>query len=202
MFKNKEVVIFLFAVVGIGGYVFISKVSEISNRYEDDFFVPVLKFEKGQYSEALMGSSTFKGFYHVLNDYRGWKNVDMVKFYIGLCLIKTKDYDNGIIYLNSIHLKEPLMECRKLIFLGDTYADLNNYNEAINYYRKATTVYHNDTDNIDALYKMILCYEKMQKYNEALKLTQDTIAQYKNMKRHKDFIKKKTQLESVCLVKK
>ncbi|MBQ2350148.1 MAG: tetratricopeptide repeat protein [Cytophagales bacterium] len=175
----------------------ISKISEIYKNYDDDFFVPVLKFEKEQYKEALMGGDTFKGFYQVMNDYRGWKNTDLVKFYTGICLIKTKDYENGIGYLTNITLREPLMECKKHIFLGDTYTELNKYEEAIKYYQKATNIYTNDTDNVDAMYKIILCYEKMKKYNEALKVVREAIGKYPDMARYKDFIKKKTQLESI-----
>ena len=104
MKKNKEFIFFSCIVVGVLGYMAVSKISEIYESYENDFYLPVFKFEKGKYREALVGDDTFKGFYSIINDYKGWKDVSLPELYAAICLIKLKDYENGIEYLNRINI--------------------------------------------------------------------------------------------------
>ena len=116
--------ILIFPILGlfIAGYMGIEKYKNWDKQKLNDLYLAVFQFEKENYKEALMGDDTFMGFFEFLNKYRNNSISDICKLYIGICLVKIKDYKNGIAYLEEVKIM-----ANRIIMLnnGEKSADLS-----------------------------------------------------------------------------
>ena len=188
--------ILIFPILGlfIAGYMGIEKYKNWEKQKLNDLYLAVFQFEKENYKEALMGDDTFMGFFEFLNKYRNNSISDICKLYIGICLVKIKDYKNGIDYLKEVKIKEPIIKAKCLAFIANAFVELKEYQKAIDYFLKASKCFKNDIDNPDFILNAVLCFEKLEKYNNALELVEQTLKEYTNTKKHEVLINKKNQL--------
>ena len=188
--------ILIFPILGlfIAGYMGIEKYKNWDKQKLNDLYLAVFQFEKENYKEALMGDDTFMGFFEFLNKYRNNSISDICKLYIGICLVKIKDYKNGIDYLKEVKIKEPIIKAKCLAFIANAFVELKEYQKAIDYFLKASKCFKNDIDNPDFILNAVLCFEKLEKYNNALELVEQSLKEYTNTKKYEVLINKKNQL--------
>ena len=188
--------ILIFPILGlfIAGYMGIEKYKNWDKQKLNDLYLAVFQFEKENYKEALMGDDTFMGFFEFLNKYRNNSISDICKLYIGICLVKIKDYKNGIAYLEEVKIKEPIIKAKCLAFIANAFVELKEYQKAVNYFLKASKCFKNDIDNPDFILYAVLCFEKLEKYNNALELVEQSLKEYTNTKKYEVLINKKSQL--------
>lgn len=188
--------ILIFPILGlfIAGYMGIEKYKNCEKQKLNDLYLAVFQFEKENYKEALMGDDAFIGFYEFLNKYRNNAISDICKLYIGICLVKIKDYKNGIDYLKEVKIKEPIIKAKCLAFIANAFVELKEYQKAIDFFLKSSKCFKNDIDNPDFILNAVLCFEKLEKYNNALELVEQTLKEYTNTKKYEVLINKKNQL--------
>lgn len=192
-----DFVIILSSILFVTLYVYTERCRSYEKGKLDDIYLAIFQFENGDYQKALSGDNTIMGFWEFVNKYRGdYKALNIAKMYIGISLVKLKDYTNGIEILKNLEIKEPLINSKILNFIGNTFVNMKQYDKAIEYFRKAANCYKNDIDNPLFIMNIVYSYEELGKYGDALEIIEDTIKKYPDMEMREDFIKEKKKIES------
>ena len=123
-------------------------------------------FRNGDFEVALNGDGNNLGFIDIIDEY-GTKAGKAVYFYAGLCELQLKDYEQAVNYLKKYKGKDAIQSARALSALGDAYAGLQQYENAVAQYEKAAAV----SDNVFAaeyLLKAGVAYEELGDNDKAL----------------------------------
>ena len=130
-------------------------------------------FQAGEYELALNGDENDLGLVDLINKY-GSKAGESVYLYAGIAKLQVGEPEEAIKYLKKYNGKEPIMLAKAQACIGDAYADLENYAEALNWFQKAAKT----SDNaLSAAYLM-----KAGIAAEALGETEKALAFYKEIK--------------------
>ncbi len=133
-------------------------------------FVAERNFERDSFNLALNGSEGYPGFLQIIDDYKGTKAANLAYFYAGVSYMYLEDYDNAINYLKKFETDDPILATEKYGAIADAYVNKGEYEQAVKFYKKATDAkYKNDFTTPLYLKKLGLVYEKLQKYDNALK---------------------------------
>jgi tetratricopeptide (TPR) repeat protein len=114
------------------------------------------------------------GLLKIINNYGGTNAGNRAKYMAGACYLHIKEYDKAIKYLKDFNDKGAYqVESRAYVLLGHAYAEKNNVNEALDYYKKAATVNEKDESiTTDALMLAASYADAMGKSKEAIELYQ------------------------------
>ncbi len=107
------------------------------------------------------------GFLDIIDDYSGTKSANTCLFYAGISYLHLGNYDVAIDYLKDFSPSDDLLPIQKYSAIGDAYSELKDFDEAINYYKKATGAGENETLVTYNLKKLGLLYEKQGNLQEA-----------------------------------
>lgn len=99
-------------------------------------------FQAGEYQLALEGDENYPGFEDIIDSY-GSKAGEAVYMYAGVAKLQTGEWEDAINLLKKYKGEDPILLARAQACIGDAYVELENYNEAIVWYKKAV----NTTDN-------------------------------------------------------
>ena len=125
-------------------------------------------FRNGDFEVALNGDGNNLGFIDIIDEY-GTKAGKAVYFYAGLCELQLKDYEQAVNYLKKYKGKDAIQSARALSALGDAYAGLQQYEDAVAQYEKSVAV----SDNVFAaeyLLKAAVACEELGNKDKALTL--------------------------------
>ena len=93
-------------------------------------------FQAGEYELALTGDDNDLGFEDIIKQY-GSKAGEAVYMYAGIAKLQTGAPEEAIKYLKKYDGEDPILLGKAQACIGDAYADLENYSEAISWYQKA-----------------------------------------------------------------
>ncbi len=93
-------------------------------------------FLSGEYELSLTGDDNDLGFEDIIKQY-GSKAGEAVYMYAGIAKLQTGAPEEAIQYLKKYDGKDPILLGKAQACIGDAYADLENYSEAISWYQKA-----------------------------------------------------------------
>lgn len=99
-------------------------------------------FRAADYELALNGDGNVLGFAQIIDEY-GAKAGKSVYFYAGVCELQLGNWDLAIKYLESYKGTDEILKARALACIGDAYVGLENYQAAVNYFKKAAAVVNN-----------------------------------------------------------
>ena len=99
-------------------------------------------FLAGEYELALNGDENDLGFEDLIKKY-GAKGGESVYLYAGISKLQLGEPEEAIKYLKKYDGKDPIMLAKAQACIGDAYADLENYAEAVKWFQKAA----NTSDN-------------------------------------------------------
>ena len=99
-------------------------------------------FRAADYELALNGDGNVLGFAQIIDEY-GAKAGKAVYFYAGVCELQLGNYELAIDNLKAYKGKDAILKARALACIGDAYAGLENYAEALGYFEKAAAVVEN-----------------------------------------------------------
>jgi len=101
-------------------------------------------FERDDWERALDGDGNNLGFTDVISDYRFTPSANLAKYYAGLCFLHLGEYEDAISFLSKFKSKDKILSSIALGSMGDAYAQLEEPNKAINFYKKAAERRNND----------------------------------------------------------
>ena len=135
---------------------------------QSQMFVAEQYFEKDSFNLALYGDGNYLGFIDIIDEYGLTKSVNLARYYSGISLLKTGEYNEAINYLKKFKTKDKIVSAISFGAIGDAYVELEELDKAADYYKKAAN--HNDNIFSAPIYLMKLAqvHEKLDNYQKAI----------------------------------
>lgn len=185
--KNQKVILIAIIAVAVllGGWYayqeFMVKPKE--EKAADALYKVQELFEKDSSNLVINGDAAngVKGALYVMKTYSGTKAANLASYYAGVSYLKLKDYNNAIKYLKDFSTNAKQVQMAAYTALGHAYAEAGKKDDAINYYKKAGTLFEADADAsaLNLSYAAGLL-ETMGKTKEAIEIYKDIKEKYPN----------------------
>ena len=117
---------------------------------------------------ALNGGEGKYGFLDIVKEYSGTKASNLANYSIGMSYLNLKEYDNAIIYLEKFKSDDILLKSISLGTIGDCFSELNQPDEAFEYYQKAFKHNENIYTTPKYLFKAALIGSEIGKYRSSI----------------------------------
>jgi predicted negative regulator of RcsB-dependent stress response len=186
--KNNKTITYVLAglVVIVGGYFAYTKffkgpqeakAAEAIWKAED-------YFRQDSFNLALNGDGMNGGFLKAIKNHGSTKAGNLAKFYAGACYMQMGDFNNAIKYLKDFSTSQVEVELRATGLLGDAYSELGKKQDAIDYYKKAGTLFDKDDVNSpEYLFRAAMLSQELNKNKEAIELLHMIKDKYPNSQR-------------------
>ena len=103
------------------------------------------QFAQDSFALALQNpGGGYDGFLGIIDNYGGTKAANLAKYYAGVCYLNLGRYQDAIDYINDFSADGKVTPITKYGTLGDAYSELNDFESAINNYKRATNQDAND----------------------------------------------------------
>jgi len=191
--KNQQnIFIFLgVVVICILGYLGYQKfINEPNEKIAaDELAFPKQYFEKALISSVsadslfvlgLEGGEGKYGFVDIADQFSGTKSGNLANYYAGISYLKIKKYQEGIEYLENFSSDDELLGPIAKGAIGDAFADLNQPEDALNYYEQAANLRDNDFSTPLFLFKAANTALELDKSSKALKMFEKIKTSYPN----------------------
>ena len=178
--KNQNIIFTIIAVISISVLSFLGYDRLISEPKEKEAISELNKaqyfFELALVSNesdslfrlALNGGEGKYGFLDIVDEYSGTKASNLANYSIGMSYLNLKEYDNAIIYLEKFKSDDILLKSISLGTIGDCFSELNQPNEAFEYYEKAFKHNENIYTTPKYLFKAALIGSEIGNYKSAI----------------------------------
>ena len=128
---------------------------------------------------ALNGGEGKLGFLGIADSYSGTQASKLAHYYAGTTYLNLGKYKEAIQHLEQFDSKDMFLKTMSLGAIGDAFAELNQYDDAFEFYKKASQHTPNDFTTPRYAYKAGLMALELGKKDEALKLFTDIKDNYK-----------------------
>jgi TolA-binding protein len=152
-------------------------------------------FSKDSINIVLNGGTDIAGVLKIASTYGSTPAGNRAKYIAGACYLHNGDYANAVKFLKEFSTSATQVQSAAYSMLGDAYAEQNNNDDALTYYKKSATV--NDKDEFSAsegYFKAALFAEATGKPSDAIELFQKVRDDYPNSTHAKDIDKYLAQL--------
>lgn len=102
---------------------------------------------------ALNGAEGKFGFIDIIDNYGGTPAANLSNYYAGVSFYNLKDYQKAISYLSDFSSDDIILSALAKGKIGDAFAQLNQLDDALDYYEKAVAASDNDFTTPMFLYK-------------------------------------------------
>lgn len=138
---------------------------------------------------GLEGVDGRYGFLDIATTYSGTKAGNLANYYAGVSYLKMKDYANAIEYLSKFDSDDEILGPVALGAIGDAFADINQPEEALEYYEKAAYKKDNEFTAPLFLFKAGRTALELNKFDKAEKFFTKIKEEYKNSNYGRDIDK-------------
>jgi len=169
--NQKPLTIIILVIVAlVAGYLGYKRfiVYPAEEEAQSQMFVAEQYFEKDSFNLALYGDGNYFGFLEIIDEYRITKAANLAHYYSGISYLQLGEYENAIEYLKKFDSDDHMLAPLTLGAIGDSYLELDDPEEAINYYIRATSIKDNEFLNPIYLLKAGRVYENLGEYEKAL----------------------------------
>lgn len=139
----------------------------MNERALDQLFIAEQYFEKDSFEIALNGNEVFKGLIEITQEYSNTKSGELAKYYAGISYLRLNDYPNAIKMLDGYKSDDKLLLSIAKSAIGDAFSELNQPQEALEYYEKAINTNQNALTTPIILMKSARLYELEKNYQKA-----------------------------------
>ena len=120
------------------------------------------------YARSIRGGEGRYGFDDIIENYSGTPASDLASFSAGMAYLNMKDYNSAIEYLKDFSSDDILLSAIANGSIGDSYSQLDQDDEALDYYIKAINASENDYTTPKYLFKAGLLSSALEKNSQAL----------------------------------
>ncbi len=117
---------------------------------------------------GLNGADGKYGFKDISSEYSGTKAGNLANYYAGISSLKLKNYEDAIHYLEKFSSDDELLGPTAKGAIGDAFADINQPEEALEYYLKAANLKDNNFSTPLFLFKAGNTAMELNKFSQAL----------------------------------
>jgi Uncharacterized protein conserved in bacteria len=139
-----------------------------SAEADSQIFMAQKYFEKEAYENALNGDGNCLGFLDIIDEYGSTKSGNLAAYYAGISYMKLGKYNEALTYLKKFKGKDSIIAPLALGAMGDAYMELNDMQNAANYYNKAANKAANSFTSPMFYLKEGMTYEIMGNNAKAL----------------------------------
>lgn len=129
-------------------------------------------FEQDSLRLALNGDGTNLGFIDIADEYSSTKAGNLANYYAGVCYLNMGEFENAIEYLDQFSGNDEIISVIAKGAIGDAFLELNQPEEALEYYTKASKMNKNGFVIPIYLLKAAQTAEILNDYKGALKFYQ------------------------------
>ena len=169
--KNKKslMIIGIAIAVAVAGYLYYqySYVAGKEKETEAQMFRSEEYFKTDSIKQAIHGDGNFPGFEEIIDNDGVSPSANLAHYYLGMSYLKNKEYDKAIETLKGYNAKDQITSALTLGAIGDAYMELNDTDEAISYYEKASKENTNNFTTPIFLMKLGGALEMKGNYSEA-----------------------------------
>ncbi len=178
--KNQKIITGVVGaiIIGVVGYLAYSNLYQKPREIEasNAIYTAEMQFERDSFENALLSPGAGNmGFLDIIEEYSGTETANLANYYAGISYLKLGKYEAAISYLKAFKADGKLTPITKNGAIGDAYSELEEYDEAIKYYKKAGNAGDNEYLTPYYLKKLGMLYEQEGNY-------QDALAVYKKIK--------------------
>lgn len=134
---------------------------------QNQLFIGEQYFEKGEFQLALNGSDDYVGLINISEKYSNTKSGNLAKYYAGISHLKLGEFESAIQILDKYNSEDKLLLSIAKAAIGDAFSELNQPQEAIEYYNKAIRISPNKLTTPLFLIKCANLYEMEKQFNDA-----------------------------------
>lgn len=146
--------------------------------------------------KVLKGEGKYASAKKVADEYGITKAGKLARLYTGIALMKEGKFKEAVAQLEQFSSDDKLIQGRAYCLLGDAYVELNQHENAIQYYRKAANYYRNQYYTPIYLSKLALAYELKGDKKMAINTYNEIIDEYYNSQERANAQKYKARLEA------
>lgn len=181
--KNQKQIFFVLGaiVLIILGYLAYQKYIQGPKEKEaaDELAFPKSYFEQAMDNEValdslltlgLNGADGKFGFVDISSEYKGTKAGNLANYYAGMSYLKLRNYPEAISYLEKFSSDDELLAPLAKGAIGDAFADINQLEDAYDFYLEAANVRDNNFTTPIYLFKAANTAMDIENYSDALKL--------------------------------
>ncbi len=138
-------------------------------------------FGKDSSNIVINGDGLSKGALYIIKTYDGTKAANLAHFYAGISYLKLKNFPEAIKHLKDFSTDAKQVQMVAYTALGHAYAESGKKEEAVDYYKKAGSIFPKDEFNsAENLFLAASLLETMSKNKEALEIYKEIKAKYPN----------------------
>ncbi len=141
------------------------------------------------YTLGLEGGDGKYGFVDIASQFSGTKAGNLANYYAGISYLKMKKYEQAIEHLSDFNSDDELLGPTALGAIGDAFADINQPEDALEYYEKAANKQDNQFTSPLFLFKAAQTAMELKKYSTAEKLYTTIKTKYANTDQGRDIEK-------------
>ena len=135
---------------------------------------------------GLEGADGNYGFLDIASAYSGTSAGNLANYYAGVSYLEMKQYDKAIEYLENFDSEDEMLGPVALGAVGDAFADIDQGQQALEYYEKAATKKKNDFTAPLYLYKAGMTAMGLEKFGKAATLFTKIKENYPTSEQAKD----------------
>lgn len=127
-----------------------------------------VQFERDSFALALTKpGSGYLGFLDIIDTYGSTEAGNLALYYAGISYLNLGQFDAAIDYLEDYSPSGEITPTMKLGALGDAYSELNDFDKAMSYYKRAVSAGDNEVLASYYMKKVGLLHEKNGNFSEA-----------------------------------
>ncbi len=189
--KNQKKIFIVLGVIvlGILGYLAYNKYVKVPKEKEarNELAFPAKYYNQALkatvatdslFKLALKGTDGKYGFIDIADKYSGTDAGNLANGYAGISYLKMKDYKNAIAHLDKFSSEDELIAPTMVGAIGDAFADIEQLEDALSYYKKAATMRSNNLTSPLFLFKAGVMALELKKYGKAEKLFKEIKKEY------------------------
>lgn len=182
--KNRNTLLIGFGVViglVLAYYGYLKLYAEpLEEEAQKEIFMAQKFFQQDSLNLALNGKGNNLGFIDIADEYSSTKAGNLANYYAGICYLNLGQFESAIEYLDKFSSDDQILSVVSKGAIGDAFLELNQAEEALEFYTKAANT--NDNQFVVPIYLM-----KAAQTAEILNDYKAALAFYQRIK--KDFAK-------------
>lgn len=169
--NQKQLSTFVFGVVVvIALYLAYDKfyVQSVNEEAQTELFIAVEYFEKDSFNLALNGVNDNLGLLDIIDDYGSTDAGNLANYYAGISYLRTGDNESAIEYLSDFSSDDEIISTVCYGSIGDAYMNIDEVDDAINYWTKAAFNSENEFTAPIYLKRAAMALEQEEKFSKAV----------------------------------
>lgn len=134
---------------------------------------------------AINGAQGKFGFIDIVEEYSSTKAGNLANYYAGISYLNTGEYKNAIQYLEAFNLDDEMISTFALGAIGDAFSELDQFEDALDYYEKASKSNTNNYTTPKYMFKAALTAMTLKKADKAIQYLKTIEEKYPNSEQAK-----------------